>query len=100
MSEGAQNISTTAAPPFWRAPLEFAVHALVGTVIFAIVAGPAIFLEVALDQLEAHHVGILITTVLRLLEYLIFTLDVVLFSVFLLRTAWQTLKNLLPTSSL
>src|SRR4051794_5520919 len=35
-------VTAEPAPAFWRAPWEFAVHTTVGTIIFGIIAAPAI----------------------------------------------------------
>ncbi|MSV28076.1 MAG: hypothetical protein EXQ52_04940 [Bryobacterales bacterium] len=96
MSEGAQEVSATADPvlAFWHAPLEFAVHAVVGVFCFATIAGAAALLEVGLRWLETHGIGSVITFGLKVAEYGLFTTDLVLFAVFLWRTARRTVQNL------
>src|SRR5437016_2191575 len=62
MSDGTQNISEgvqASVPPqlvtpFWLVPWEFAVHALVGTSIFAIIAAAAVLLDLAVRKLGAY----------------------------------------------
>jgi hypothetical protein len=84
MGNSTQNMSEA---QFWHAPLEFVVHATVGTLIFGIVAIPAIFLDRALNMLEAHGIGIVIIAGLKMAEYALFGSDLCLFFIFLWRTA-------------
>lgn len=92
--------------PFWRAPYEFMVHGIVGTLIFAIVAGVAVVLDYAVQRLEkpvsitihgwhgnftASHFVIL---GLKGATIALFVTDLVLFVVFLWRTARRTMKVL------
>ena len=80
--------------PFWRAPLEFVVHALVGTLIFAIIGGPAIILDVAVHATESYGMSVLVTYALKTAEYVLFVTDLILFVVFLWRTAARALRKL------
>jgi len=79
---------------FWRAPWEFAVHAIVGTCIFAIIAAAAVVLDVGLRVLGAKGVDIVILLGLRAAEYALFATDLGLFAVFLWRTARRAIPNL------
>jgi hypothetical protein len=98
MSEAVQQRSADDATPsvrFWEAPWEFAVHTLVGTLIFCIIAAPAVILHIVLDRLEAHYdIGAFLNFGLTLAEYAIFVTDLILFAVFLWRTAARTIKKL------
>jgi hypothetical protein len=102
MSDGPQNVSESAPPvvvqpvaPFWQVPWEFAVHALVGTSIFAIIAAVAVLLEVAVRKLGAYGVvGRVVILGLKMGEYSLLGVDLVLFDVFLWRTARRTIKHL------
>jgi hypothetical protein len=80
--------------PFWRVPWEFAVHGIVGTAIFAIIAGLAVGLDLAVSRLKAYHVSILIIDGLQVAEYALFAVDICLFLVYLWRTGRRTIKRL------
>ena len=92
-----QDISDNVEPslvPFWRVPWEFAVHAIVGTSIFAIIAVIAIGLNLFFQILvEPYKISPVIIDGLQLGEYTLFGTDLFLFVVFLLRTAKRTLKD-------
>lgn len=101
MSDNAQNISETIdqkslepSIPFWQAPTQFAVHALVGTCIFAIIAGAAVVLELAVRKLEMYGIGRVVILGLKAAEYALFGVDLILFACFLWRTANRTIKQL------
>jgi hypothetical protein len=80
--------------PSWRVPWHFFVHIIVGTSIFVIIAMPALFLSIAVAKLEAYHADSVIILGLRAGEYALFVVDLVLFFVFLWRTAVRTSRNL------
>ena len=63
-------------------------------VIFAIIAVPAVLLDFGLRSLEAHGISAVIVFGLKGAEYAVFGTDLVLFGVFLWRTAKRTIKNL------
>jgi hypothetical protein len=64
MADGTPNtvadvpVAVSAAIPFWRAPWEFAVHGIVGTLIFAIIAAFAVAVELGVGWLEAHRISL------------------------------------------
>jgi hypothetical protein len=80
--------------PFWHAPWEFAVHALVGTSIFGIIATPAVCLDLAIRELDVYGIGQVIIVGLQGAEYSLLGTDLMLFGVFLWRTAQRTLRRL------
>jgi hypothetical protein len=80
--------------PFLRAPVKFAVHAVVGTSIFATIAVFAIGLNIAVQKLETYKISTVIIDGLEFAEYTLFATDLTLFVVFLWRTAKRTLKHL------
>ena|ERR1035437_2252577 len=80
--------------PFWRVPWEFAVHAVVGTLIFGIIAMAAVLLDLLVIRLEAYHTDAVIIFGLKGGEYALFGVDLLLFGVFLWRTAQRTIKHL------
>jgi hypothetical protein len=81
---------------FWHAPLEFVVHAFVGTCIFAILTIPALALDYVMRYLRATNYGVssLLILGIEIAEYGLFGMDLVLFGVFLWRTAARTVKKL------
>jgi hypothetical protein len=80
---------------FWRTPWEFAVHAVVGSLIFGIIAVPAIGLNALVHWLEAANgTDAWIILGLKIAEYALFGTDLVLYLVFLLVTAVPTIKKL------
>ena len=101
MNDGSQSISETVRPiiggsvtPFWGVPWQFAVHAIVGTSIFAVIAAFATLIDLAVRKLEIYGIGSVIIFGLRAGEYLLFVVDLVLFNVFLWRTARRTIRHL------
>lgn len=80
--------------PFWRAPIEFAVHTLVGTAIFGIIAAPAVGIDIAVHKLEPYAISSVIINSLKAGEYALLTTDLILFGVFLWRTGRRTIRNL------
>jgi len=49
---GVPVVATQSGIPFWLAPLRFAVHGVVGTSIFAIIAGLAVVIDVSVARLH------------------------------------------------
>jgi hypothetical protein len=94
MAERAAPSLSDASIPFWRAPWEFAVHALVGASIFGIIAAFAILLNIGVHKVDTYHSDVVIIFGLRAAEYALFGVDLVLFCVFLWRTAQRTIKHL------
>jgi hypothetical protein len=91
---GEVQVAVEATPSFWRAPLEFSVHAFVGTSIFGTIAAPEFILEAALKQLQIVHIDAVIMLGLRGAEYMLFITDLGLFVIFLWRAAKRAAKNL------
>jgi|ERR1035438_246668 hypothetical protein len=94
VSVNAPSSESQSVVPFWRVPWEFAVHAVVGTCIFAIIAAAAVLLEVIVRGLEGYKIGRVIILGLEAAEYVLFVVDLVLFGVFLWRTAMRTARRL------
>ena len=80
--------------PFWRVPWEFAVQAFVGTLIFAIIAAATILLDVLVRTLASYGVSVFVTYGLKTAEYAVFVIDLLLFGVFLWRTAARAARKL------
>jgi hypothetical protein len=83
------------ANPYWRTAWHFAVHACVGTLIFGVLAVPAVLLNWSVDWLEAvHKTDLVIILGLRFAEYAIFGSDLLLIGVFLFKTLKRTIREL------
>ncbi len=76
--------------PLWR----FMIHAIVGTGIFILIATPAVFLNLIVQWLEEIRVTVWILAGLQIAEYSLFLVDLVLFLVFLAKTASRTIPRL------
>jgi len=83
-----------AIAPFWQVPWEFAVHGLIGTAIFAIIAALAITLDLSVHRLETYKLSMAIILGLKTATLALFASDFCLFSVFLWRTTRRMLKKL------
>jgi hypothetical protein len=90
----AQAVVAQPAAQLWRVVWEFGVHAFVGTLIFGIIAGFAVGLELAVRMLRSYGTGSLILFGLEAAEYALFGVDLLLFGVYLFRTARRTIKQL------
>ena len=83
-----------AVSPFWQVPWEFAVHGLVGTSIFAIIAAIAIVLDLSVHGLETYKISVAIILGLKAATLALFTSDISLSGVFLWRTTRRMIKRL------
>jgi hypothetical protein len=79
---------------WWTPILEFLVHVVVGTLLFLLIAAPAIGLDYLVSWLEALGVARPILWGLMGCEYLLFGADVILFTVFIMRQAWKGARKL------
>lgn len=91
-SHGTEGNSST--PPFWHVPSEFGFHILIGSLIFVLIALPAVGLGLVVKWLETMTGDRIVTMGLRAAEYGIFGTDLVLFGVYLTRTTWRAMKRL------
>ena len=83
------------AAPHWQTPLEFAIHACVGTLLFGIVAASAILLDWGMEWVQSvRPIDPIIILGLRTAGYAIFGADLFLFLTFLLRTVKRTMRSL------
>lgn len=81
-------------PEKWWAPIvHFLTHAVVGSVIFVLVALPAWGLDLLVELLQAHHVQTYTAHVLGLLADAIVTLDAALVLAYFGLAAWKALKE-------
>lgn len=85
----------THAEPHWQVAWNFAVHACVGSLIFGIIAIPAILLNWSVEWIESiHRTDPAIVLGLRLAEYGIFGSDCSMFLVFLWKSWKRTIRRL------
>jgi len=89
-----QPTPNSADPKWWEAPLRFFIEAIVGVIIFSIVAGAAVGLNIAVTYLRAKGVDTFILIGLEGAEYGLFTVDLVLFTRFLWKTIVRNWKAL------
>lgn len=79
---------------WWIPILEFLVQVVVGTLLFVLIAAPAIGLGYLVSWLDALGVARPILWGLMGCEYLLFGADVFLFAVFIVRKAWKGARKL------
>lgn len=79
---------------WWHAPVEFLVHVFVGTLIFVVIAAPAVGLDFLVRWLESLQVNIIIVYGLKGAELLLFFVDLALFATFIVRTGWRSAKKM------
>ena len=83
------------APPEWWSPLhEFAVHACTGTLVFCIIAIPAIGIGFVVKWLSGLGVPDVILNGIVLGEYALFGVDLALFIYFLFVSAYRAARKL------
>jgi hypothetical protein len=76
----------------WRAPLEFATHIFVATLVFVLIASAALCLKVFVGWVQGLGIAPKwMLTTLEILEYGLFLVDVVTFSVYVLVETWSFL---------
>lgn len=75
--------------------MDFGIHAVVGTLVFAVIAVPALLLDLA--QAHLWTTSPMISAGLQLGEYALFAVDLALFLIFLGRNAWKTARKLWTT---
>jgi hypothetical protein len=69
---------------------DFVIHALVGVVIFLVIAAAAAAIAVIVEWLESHKFDPVLIIMLHVAEYGALGMDVVLFLVFMARAASRT----------
>lgn len=78
----------------WKGIIKhFFIHVLTGIAIFAIIAIPAILLDIAIRFLKSSEIDNIIVWALIIAKYIIFFMDLMLFLVFMGRISWHTLKE-------
>jgi hypothetical protein len=73
---------------------ELLVHIMVGTLVFVVIALAAVGLDFIVGWLSKTETSIIIIRGLQAAEYFLFLVDLILFFVFVWRTAYRTLKRL------
>lgn len=84
----------TSKTPWWKPVAHFAAHTTIGTVLFGIIAIPAVALNLLVAWLAGLHVGAFIITVLTFLEDAILLIDALLYLVYLGVTAKRAIKEM------
>lgn len=79
---------------WWHTPIEFLVHVFVGTIIFVVIAAPAVGLDFLVKWLEGLGVSSVILYGLKGAEWLLFFADLALFAFFIVRTVWVSAKKM------
>jgi len=82
------------AKEWWQPIWTFAVHAVTGSGVFIVIASVSIGLNYAVRWLEGRHVGPILVYGLIFGEYLLFFADLLLFIIFVSRTAYRCAKEL------
>ena len=72
---------------------DFAVHVAVGTLIFAVIGSAAVALDLVSHKLQSFGVDAAIGYGLKAAEYALFTTDLVLFLVFIVKTAVRAARS-------
>jgi hypothetical protein len=75
-------------------PRQLLIHFCLGTLVFVVVGLLAVGLSLLVDFLSTLKVNVFIIYGLRLAEYLLFVVDLLLFILFILRTGWRTAKKI------
>jgi len=75
-------------------PWQLLIHFLSGTIVFMVVALLAVGISILVHYFSSMGVTVFIIYGLQIAEYLLFVVDLILFIVFVLRTAWRTLIKL------
>jgi len=87
-------VEPTEQPNEQFSPWQLLIHFFSGTVVFVVVAFFAVGLSILVEYFKLRGVNPFIIYGLQVAEYLLFVVDLLLFVVFILRTAWRTLKKL------
>jgi hypothetical protein len=78
----------------WLAPVaHFAAHALVGSLVFVVIALPALGLSLLVHWLESRGAAGYVISVLTALEYVIVTIDAIAFTWHLLYSTYKAFKE-------
>lgn len=81
-------------PEWWEAPRHFLVHTLAGVFVFTVIALAAVLLDLLVRWLESNHTAEFIVWGLKSAEVVVFAVDLVLFLVFIARTALRAWRRL------
>lgn len=79
---------------WWQPLWQFAVHGIIGTALFVLIAAPAVSLSLLVKWLQQREIDHILIYGLRAAEYLVFAVDLALFACFIIRTAIRAGKEL------
>ena len=71
--------------------LEFAVHVVIGTTIFILLAAPAALIDLAIRRFQLPYA---VATILTIVEYILFTANLLLFAAFVMRTVLRFFRKI------
>jgi len=91
---GPETAKDVAEQHWWVALIEFAVHVITGTLIFVVIAAPAVGLDLLLQWLSTIGVGSFILWGLSFAEKAIFGIDLFLFLYYLINASWRFVQGL------
>jgi len=84
-----------AGPRRWSMPLwTFLGHVLGGCAVFMLIAIPAVLLNLLVTRLAGLQISPTLLIMIEVAEYTLVGVDVGLFVVFILKTAWRTIRDL------
>jgi cell division protein FtsX len=79
---------------WWHPLWKFAVHGVLGSAIFVLIAIPAVSLSVLVKWLQSREIDAYLIYGLKSAEYLVFAVDLILFAWFVIRTAIRAGRDL------
>jgi hypothetical protein len=97
MAEAAASsvVETPAQKTAWWEPLAaFVLRAVVGVILFLVVASPAVVIGTLVERLHALGVDPIIISALKPLAYFLFSVDALLFITFIVREAVTAFRDL------
>lgn len=78
----------------WTPIVHFAAHVVVGSLLFLVIATPAVGLSLLVHALESAHLDSFTIAVLTFLEHAILVADAVLFIIYMMVTALKSVKEM------
>ena len=79
---------------WWLTLWEFAVHVVIGTLLFLIIYMPAIGLNLFVHWLISKDINKFVILLVQSAEYALIICDSVMFLGFLIKTTWRTIKKI------
>jgi hypothetical protein len=73
--------------------LRYSLHALVGTIMFAIVAAPAVMIDIVVQHLARNGTSQAVLIILSLFEYFLLTFDALISAAYIAYSALTIFKE-------